>query len=165
MLLGEILHKNVISPDLQGRETEPAVDELLRLLVDSGSLPPHLVQSARQAVLDRERTASTGMEMGIALPHGTIPRLDRLVGAMGLSREGVDFGCLDGQPAHIVLLLLLPRDQFHVQVHTLGAMASLLSDEDFRASLLASKDAESIMRLIKGGEQRPSFFSRFRRKS
>lgn len=128
-------------------------------------MPPSLEPDAIKAVTKRERAASTGMEMGIALPHGTVPGIGQVRAALGISEAGINFGALDRKPAHVILLMLLPRDQFHVHVQTLAAVSVVLSDDSVREALGNARAAEDVLRAIRGEERRPSFLSRFRRKT
>ena len=163
MLLGEILHRGVILPKLVATEKFAAIDELLDILVETKDLPSYLRDAVHAALLAREKSMSTGMEMGIALPHGSCDRVENMVGALGISREGIDFECLDGQPAHLVLLLVLPRQEFQIHVRTLAGISHLLQETKFRDALMAADDADAILKLIRGEEQ-SSIFDGFRRR-
>lgn len=118
--------------------------------------------SARDAVIAREQSMGTGMEMGIALPHGSSEQVENLIGALGIAHAGIDFDCLDGQPARLILLLVLPRNELQVHVRTLAGISHLLNGDAFRKSLLEAKDADTILKLIRK-EERSSIFDGFRR--
>ena len=163
MLLGEILHRGVIKPELAAQEKFAAIDELIDLLIEAKDLPLHSRDAARDAIIARERSMGTGMEMGIALPHGSCDRIENMMGALGVSPGGIEFECLDGQPAHLVLLLVLPRHEFQIHVRTLAGISHLLQETSFRNALMAAKDADTILKLIRGEEQ-SSIFDGFRRR-
>ena len=163
MLLGEILHRGVIKPELAAQEKYAAVDELIELLIEAKDLPRHLRDAVRDVVLTRERSMSTGMEMGIALPHGSCDRIENMIGALGISREGIEFDCLDGEPARLVLLLVLPRHEFQIHVRTLAGISHLLQETTFRDALMTAKDPDTILKLIRSEEQ-SSIFDGFRRR-
>lgn len=163
MLLGEILHRGVIEPQLRATERFAAIDELLALLVKGGDIPAESLESVRQTVYTRERSMATGMEDGVALPHGSTDEVRNVVGALGVSREGIDFGCLDCGPARIVILLVLPREQFQVHVRTLAGVSHLLNDPYFRKELLAASDKDEILRLVRN-EEHGSLLQNFRRR-
>jgi len=160
MLLGEILHRSVIEPDLRDDSKRGAIEELIDLLIEAGDLAPHLRAAARQVVLAREANGGTGMNDGVALPHGAMDRIENVIGALGLSRAGIDFGSPDGQPARIVILLLSPRDALHSYVRDLAGIAHLLDDAAFRDSLLEARDADQVLKRIRG-EEHSSGFLRF----
>lgn len=163
MLLGEILHRGVIKTTLEATEKFAVIDELIDLLISTQSLTMAQRIPVRKAVFDREKSMSTGMEMGIALPHGTCDSIDNLTGALGISQGGVNFECLDCEPAHLVLLLVLPRNEFQVHVRTLAGISHLLNDDKFRTQLLNAPDPDAILKLIHK-EERSSIFDGFRKR-
>lgn len=161
MLLGEILHREVIQPDLQASDKFEAIHELIDLAVEADAIPLNLRDHVVAAVESREKSMPTGMEMGVALPHASSDRMDRLVGVLGISREGIPFDCLDDKDAHLIILLVLPRDEFQIHVRTLAGISHLLNDGAFRDALIEARDVDTILRLIQGEEKR-SLFDRFR---
>ncbi len=161
MLLGEIIHRGVITTALSAEDAHAAIEELVGLLVETRDIPLSHREHVIEAVKAREESMSTGMEAGVALPHGSSDRIPNLVGALGISREGIPFGCLDGQPARLILLLVLPRDEFQVHVRTLAGISHLLNEASFRKALMAAPDADAIIKLIRT-EERGSIFDRFR---
>ncbi len=163
MLLGEILHRGVIKPELAAQEKFAAIDELIEVLIEAKDLPHHLRDAVRGPVVARERSMSTGMEMGIALPHGSCDRIENMMGALGISPNGIDFDCLDGEPARLILLLVLPRHEFQIHVRTLAGISHLLQEATFRDALMTAKDPDTILKLIRGEEQ-SSIFDGFRRR-
>ena len=158
MLLGEILHKDVIKPRLEARDKMEAIEELIDVLVEAHELPLSLRDHVVSAVVQRENSMSTGMEHGIALPHGASERVDDVIGALGISREGVPFDSLDGQPARLIILLIIPRDNFQGHVRTLAGVANLLGNAECRDALMAARDADAVMELIEKEEDDDVFF-------
>lgn len=163
MLLGEILHREVIKTSLESTEKYAVIDELIDVLTTAKALTMAQRIPVREAVFEREKSMSTGMEMGIALPHGTCDTVEHLTGALGISRQGVEFDCLDCEPAHLILLLVLPRNEFQVHVRTLAGISHLLNDDRFRDQLLNAPDADAILKLIHK-EERNSIFDGFRKR-
>lgn len=161
MLLGEILHHDTIKISMDSTEKYAAIDELIDTLVSSQNLTMAQRASARDAIIAREQSMGTGMEMGIALPHGSSGQVEKLLGALGIARDGIDFNCLDGQPAQLILLLILPRNELQVHVRTLAGISHLLNGDAFRKSLLDAKDVDSILDLIRE-EESSSIFDGFR---
>lgn len=161
MLLGEILHRGVIKTSLEAADKYQAIEELVDLLIETQDLPQALRGDVIAAVRAREESMSTGMEQGIALPHGSSSQTENLMGALGISHRGIDFGCLDGLPARLILLLVLPRHEFQVHVRTLAGISHLLNQAAFRESLIAAKTPDAILKLIRT-EEHASIFDRFR---
>jgi mannitol/fructose-specific phosphotransferase system IIA component (Ntr-type) len=153
MLLGEMIHAGVIKTPLAATEKHAAIMELVNLLVESGDLAPELREHVLEIVLQRERSMSTGMHHGIALPHGSSERINRIIGALGLSRDGIPFDSMDGLPAKVFVLLVLPRDNFQGHVRTLAGIAHLLGNAAFRNALMQAEDEKAVLRLIETEEQ------------
>jgi PTS system fructose-specific IIC component len=163
MLLGEILHRSVIQPNLAAHSPAAAIDELIALLVRSGDLAPHQRDPVRKAVLAREESGTSAMGDGVALPHGTTDRIKNIVGAMGMSRAGIDFHAHDGQLANIVVLLVIPRNEFHTYVRNLAGISHLLEDKSFREKLLNEHDPDEALSLIRREEHGPAFVGLMKR--
>ncbi len=163
MLLGELLHRSVITTELQSTDRFAAIRELVDLLVAGGDLPEDLRDHAIDIVTARENSMSTGMEEGVALPHGSSEQIPLAMGALGISKQGVDFDCLDCQPARIVVLLLGPRDEFHTHVRTLAGVSHLLNDAEFRDKIQSATKPEDVLRVVRT-EERSSFFARLKQK-
>jgi len=161
VLLGEILHPRVIQTTLDAQDKFEAIDELVGLLVSSGDLSESLREPVSEVIVAREVSMSTGMESGVALPHGSTNRIHRVIGALGLAPSGIPFDSLDGQPARLIVLLVLPRYEFHVHVRTLAGVSHLLNDERFRGALMRAETPDDIMNAIRG-EERSSIFDRYR---
>ena len=89
--------------------------------------------------MQRERSMSTGMERGIAIPHAAVDGLERVVGGLAVVRgedgEGVNFDSIDASPAWLVVLLLIPRPQKLLHIRTLADLARHLGNEDVRRAL------------------------------
>ena len=109
MRLTEFLSYTAVKTDLEARDKVAAIEELVDLLVEEHELGTVDRAAVIESVLTREESMSTGLEHGIAIPHGAVDSIDDVVAAMGISREGIDFQCLNGQPAHIIILLLLQQ--------------------------------------------------------
>lgn len=153
MLLGDVLHEGVIEPALKAQEKYEAISELIGILVAGGSLPAELRPHAVEVVTKRERSMSTGMEGGVALPHGSLDGIDRMVAALGVSKAGIPFDSLDGQPCRLLVLMLLPRTNFKGYVSTLAGIAHLLHHPAFRQRLINAPDAAAAIALIQQEER------------
>ncbi|MBI5445185.1 MAG: PTS sugar transporter subunit IIA, partial [Deltaproteobacteria bacterium] len=106
------------------------------------------VRSAVGVLLDREKLGSTGIGEGIAIPHGKLRELDRVVGVFGRSRPGVDFDSMDGAPVHLLFLLLAPEASASSHLKALARISRLLRDRSFREELLRTDSREDLYRLL-----------------
>ena len=96
----------------------------------------------------REALGSTAIGQGIAIPHGKTDSVNKLVGGIGISKEGINFDSLDGEPAHIFFLLLAPLDSAGPHLKALARISRILKDKYFRDNLKISKDEQAILKLI-----------------
>ncbi|MEK7793110.1 MAG: PTS sugar transporter subunit IIA [Candidatus Hydrogenedentota bacterium] len=163
MLLKDIVNESTVTASLAATEKYAAITELIDLAIKAGSLGATLREHAIDAVFSRERSMSTGMEHGVALPHASSNRIKKSVCALGISREGIDFECVDGKPARIVVLVISPKRKIQQHVHTLAGISQLLHDDAFRESLVSASDEAALLARIRG-EEAESFFGRLKRK-
>lgn len=124
----ELLHPECISMNLRGTTKEEVITELLELLVENGAISN--MESAKAAVMEREEAISTGMQFGLAIPHGRIPEVQQLFVAIGISREGINFGSLDGAPSHVFVLTIVPSEIKVPYVQFLAAISAAMNSEE-----------------------------------
>ncbi len=152
MELSSLLAPDLVKVGLAARDKDAAIGEMVDFLVAKGRVGADRRNEAIQAVLERERSLSTGMEHGVAIPHGAVSCVKELTGVLGISREGIEFASLDGKPAHLLVCLLLPVPRASRHVRTLAGIARLLRSESLRGRLLAVTTAEQAMTLIRSEE-------------
>lgn len=134
MNLKKILSEDAISLDLKGATKPEILNELMDLLVASGQVRDR--RAAMQAIEEREAKMSTGMQHGLALPHAKSDAVDRLVAAIGLKREGMDFDSVDGQPSRIFVMTLSPLNRTGPHIQFLAELGRLISQPDVRQRVL-----------------------------
>ncbi|MEW5721594.1 MAG: PTS sugar transporter subunit IIA [Thermodesulfobacteriota bacterium] len=145
MKLLDILKEEAIIPELGARHKKAVLDELcLRVAEIEGLAKEPLLE----VLLEREKLGSTGIEEGIAIPHGKSGEITRMVIACGRSREGVDFESMDGKPTHIFFLLLAPENTAGVHLKALAKISRLLKDSDFRQGFMSARGKPDIFDLI-----------------
>lgn len=152
MKLVDLLTEEVIASQLRATDALGAIDELLDLLVASGRLPADKREEVRRIVVERERSMSTGIGHGVAIPHGTIPGLDGVLGALGRSAQGIDFAAIDKQPVHLVVLVLVGESAYRQHIRTLAIVSRLLNSAALRQHLLRATTAREMLRLIEAEE-------------
>jgi Kef-type K+ transport system membrane component KefB/mannitol/fructose-specific phosphotransferase system IIA component (Ntr-type) len=145
MKLSDYLSPRLIEPSLRGRSKPEVIDELLDLLARNGCVRD--VEDARRVVWEREQSMSTGLQRGIAIPHGRTDSVNVLVCAVGIKREGLDFESLDGRPSRIIVLTLSPRSSPGPHVQFMSEISQALTEEACDR-ILATTDAETIYRLL-----------------
>ena len=100
-------------------------------LLDAGKIPPGELDSLIKAIIKREELGSTGIGRGVAVPHTKHPSVDRLVGTVAVSREGVDFESLDGEKVQLFFLLISPPDRPGDHLRALENISRQLRDDMF----------------------------------
>mgnify|MGYP001610573623 CR=1 FL=1 len=148
MNLSALLHPDRVKIDLKATDKAGAITELMDFLVSRGALAAKDREAALKAVLARETSLSTGMEHGVALPHGSVDCVEEPTGALGISPKGIEFASLDGKRAHLIVCLLVPRHRTSRHIRTLAGIARLLNNESLRNMLLTARTAEESMAVI-----------------
>ena len=148
MTLANLLSVNQIIPDLQARERWPAILELVESLVSSGLVEPTDKEGILRALELREQTMSTGIGFGIAIPHASSDRVNRVVAAFGRSKHGIEFGSLDNVPVQFIVMFVVPKDQFQIHLRTLAAIAKFLNDRGVRERLTVAESPDDILKIF-----------------
>ena len=139
--LRQYITPDLMTPKLKGNTKAEVIDELLEILDRNGLLKD--VEEARQAVWRRENGMSTGLKHGMAIPHGKTDAVDRLVCAVGIKREGIDYGTMDGQPANIIIITLSPSKSPAPHVQFLSVVSQFLSAEG-RERIMACRTSQEL---------------------
>lgn len=151
MNLRKVLTADTISLNLKSDTKDGIIEEMIDLLMAAGKIRDLKDRKeALRVVLERERKMSTGMQNGIAIPHGKTDRVDALVAAVGLKKEGVDFGSLDGQPSRIFVMTLSPDTRTGPHIQFLAEISRQLSDSAVREKILVAKTADELLNIIAG---------------
>lgn len=146
MNVKRVLTSRQVRIQLQGSGKLAVIEELLDLLVAEKLVSDRA--SALKTILDRERKMSTGLQNGIAIPHGRTDAVQHLVAAVGLCPGGLDFESLDGLPARIVVLTLSPASKTGPHIQFLADLSKTLGDEATRNRILAAKSEEEVVTLL-----------------
>ena len=147
MKLLDILPPGSISVDLAAGSKQEMLAELCGLMETSGKLPD--AKAMVQILLEREALGSTGIGQGVAIPHGKSAAVKVQAAALGISKGGVDFDALDGEPVHIVFLLVAPPDGAGNHLKALAKVSRLLKDKFFRQALKDAKSPDEILKIIR----------------
>lgn len=135
----EFLHEENIVVDLKAATKEEAIAKLVDVLIRTNHLDDDRERLLR-SVLDRERELSTCFGEGLAVPHGILETGDRIVGAMGLSREGLRIETPDGVPVHCMVVLATPDSERRRHMQVLAALAKAIGVDPARQRALYASD-------------------------
>lgn len=121
--------------DLHATDKAGALNELIDLIGDAPQIAD--LEAFRKAIEEREQVMSTGIGLGLALPHVKIPEVVGIITALGRSLKGIDFDALDGRPVHLILMIAAPLKQHRDFLKVIAHVSKLLKDENLRNDLLA----------------------------
>lgn len=146
MRITEFLKLEAVIPAINARNKTEVIAELAAIVAKT---VPSIPSGRFLEVLnEREKVGSTGMEKGVAIPHGRLPELQQLVACFGVSKEGVDFDARDNKPSHFFFALVAPENSAGVHLKALSKVSRLFRSDSLRDAILAAPTAEAIYALI-----------------
>jgi mannitol/fructose-specific phosphotransferase system IIA component (Ntr-type) len=153
MKLLDFVVREAIIVDLQASGKEAAIREMVGSLQRAGRLADHDMESVIRLILGREELGSTGIGQGVAVPHTRHPTLQGLVGTVALSRRGVEFAALDGEPVDIFFLLVSPHNQPGAHLRALENISRHLKDERFVSFLRQARTREAVIEILEEADR------------
>jgi PTS system nitrogen regulatory IIA component len=146
MKVVDFLAPDAIIPSLSGTTKGEVLAELSASLA---KLQPGVdARQLNRALQEREQLATTAIGDGIAIPHGKLDSVERLVGILGRSVLGLDCDSIDGKPTHLLFMLVAPTNSTGVHLKALARLSRLFKDASFRQKLLDAPDRDSMYRTI-----------------
>ena len=146
MKILDVLQQEAILDDLKSKTKKGILEELV---VPVARIAGVNQEELVRVLMEREKLGSTGIGSGIGIPHGKLKDLDSLVLGFGLSRRGVDFESIDGQPAHIFFVLITPENSTGLHLKLLARISRLLKDDQFKKRLLNATSGDDIFNIIR----------------
>lgn len=151
-MLKDVITLDCINIDLKGQTKSEIIDEMVDILYNNGKLNDR--EEYKKEILKREAQSSTGMEEGIAIPHGKTDAVKIPTVAIGISKKGVDYESLDGKPSHLFFMIAAPANSNNSHIELLSKITTLLLEDDIREALLNAKSKEEVLDiLIKNAEK------------
>jgi PTS system fructose-specific IIA component/PTS system nitrogen regulatory IIA component len=148
MKFADFISREAIRAELQADDKEGVIREMIQALLEAGKIESSEFESIVKAILKREELGSTGIGRGVAVPHTKHPSVDRLIGTVAVSREGVDFNSLDGERVQLFFLLISPPDRPGDHLRALENISRQLRDDTFCKFLKKAKSAVEIEQLL-----------------
>jgi PTS system nitrogen regulatory IIA component len=148
MNLKKVLSPETVWADLQADTKEGIIEEMIDRLIAAGSLDKR--DEVLKAVVEREAKMSTGMQNGVAIPHGKTDAVKTLIAAVGLNKAGVNFDSLDGSPSTIFIMTVSPSKRSGPHMQFLAEVSRLISQPAEREKLLACNTSAEIYALLTG---------------
>lgn len=152
MSLGELIPNGCVLDDLKSVRKGDVIKEMVAALVTSGKLEEVASKKVIRALMDREELGSTGIGAGVAVPHAKHDSVSDLVGVLGRSKNGINFDALDGEPVHVLFLLLSSKNASGSHLKALAYISRLVRDENFIRRVREAKNVEELRDLL-GGEE------------
>jgi len=148
MNIGDFLEKKAICADLTAQDKPSVIEELVNLLIKAGAVDKKHKKKVLEVLMAREALGSTAIGQGIAIPHGKCDCVKKLVGCLGISKRGINFDSLDGEPAYIFFLLVAPVDSAGPHLKALARISRLLKDKYIRDRLRTVEDEKTIIQIV-----------------
>lgn len=145
-MLKDVITLDCINIDLKGQTKSEIIDEMVDILYNNGKLNDR--EEYKKEILKREAQSSTGMEEGIAIPHGKTKAVKIPTVAIGISKKGVDYESLDGEPSHLFFMIEAPENSNDSHIELLSKITTLLLEDDIREALLNAKSKEEVLDIL-----------------
>lgn len=132
--------------DLRSRTKDAALYEIVETLATAAEVRDR--EKLLAAILDRESAVSTGIGLGVAVPHAKIPEVSEFLVAYGRSREGIEFGSIDDRPVHHVVLIVGPPDRQPRYLQFLASVMFAFKQPDLRRDLELAATREDLWKIL-----------------
>ena len=146
MSIKDVIISKCIEVNLKSKTKSEVIDELIDILYSSGRINDK--EKYRKAILEREEKGSTGMEEGIAIPHGKTDAVNEATIAIGISKDGIDYGSLDGEPSRLFFMIAAPDNANDTHIELLSKITTLVLEDDIRNGLLNASTKEEILNIL-----------------
>ncbi|WP_270851654.1 PTS fructose transporter subunit IIABC [Fusobacterium varium] len=145
-MINNMLSENCINLDLKGTNKGQIIDELVEMLNAAGKLNDK--EEYKKEILKRESQSSTGLEEGIAIPHAKTSAVKVPSIAFGLSKAGVDYDSLDGEPSKLFFMIAAPANASDTHIEVLSKLTTTLLDDDIRERLLNATSPKEVIEIL-----------------
>ena len=149
MDLFESLKKNniIIKPGAKNRWE--ILEEMVDLAAKNKDIPAEDAEDIKKSLIEREKSMSTGIGNGVAMPHCSTSKISNVVSVMALISKGLAFDTIDNEPVKIIILLIIPKDKLSLHIKTLANTAKLMNNAELREKLLGITKPEAILKMLK----------------
>jgi fructose PTS system EIIBC or EIIC component len=151
MKVYELLDTKNILTEFKSENKDDVINELVDLL--KGDERVSDLEEIRKCVFEREEKMSTGVGKGFAIPHGKTNSVTDILAAFGKSEKPIDYNSLDGEPVHLVFLLIGKENLLAKHIKLLSRISRMMNNEEFRRRLVQAESKESILKLFQDEEQ------------
>lgn len=145
-MLKDIITLDCIDINLKGTTKSQIIDEMIDILYKAGKLNDR--EEYKKEILKRESQGSTGMEEGIAIPHAKTNAVKTSTVAIGISKKGVDYESLDGEPSHIFFMIAASDTSANSHIEILSKITTLLLEDEIREGILHANSKEELLNIL-----------------
>ena len=149
MSLLENLKKNNILIKPGAKSRWEIIEDMVDLAVKNKEISHDDAETVKSALIEREKSMSTGIGNGVAIPHCSTSKVNSIITVMALTPKGLNFESIDNEPVKIIILLIVPKDKLTQHIKTLANIAKMMSDPVLREKLLELKTPDSIFKALK----------------
>jgi len=146
MFLQDVLLPEFIKVDMEAQDKDEAFEELVAHYCHADKCKAH--DEVLGAIVRREAKMSTGIHKGIAVPHGRTTAVNKLRGVLGISRKGVQYDALDGEPVYLLFMFVSPLEDSEKYLRLLKHLAELIEVPQFKSELQAQRDPMGAYNVI-----------------
>ena len=151
MILQDVLLPEFIKVYIEAEDKDEVFEELVDYYCQADK--SNARNEILNAILAREAKMSTGIRKGIAVPHGKTPAVKTMRGVLGISRKGVQYDALDGEPVYLLFMIISPMEDSEKYLRLLKHLAELMEIPQFRVELQSQKDPQGAFRIIRKFEE------------
>ncbi|MDA3808983.1 MAG: cation:proton antiporter [Spirochaetaceae bacterium] len=141
------LNKNLINVSLKGEDKLSIITELIDMAISEGVITDR--ELVLTAILEREKSMSTGLDNGIAIPHAKCNASDNIILVVGLKKEGIDFDSLDSKPSKLFFLIISPKAQVGPHIQLMAEIGRKMINENIREQIISATSADEIIKIFK----------------
>ena len=146
MKIVDLIKRDMVVPALKANDKRAILEELATFMAEHHQRIDRAALS--RVLIEREQLASTAIGEGVAIPHGKLDAVGKLVACVGRAPQGVDFDSMDGRPTHLFFVLVAPENSTGVHLKALARISRLFKDPEFRTRLMQAKTADDLFKVI-----------------
>ena len=147
MFLHDVFSPEFIKIGLEAEDKDEVFEELIDHYCETNKI--NVREDLLKSLWDRETKMSTGIQKGIAIPHGNTDAVENICGVLGLSRRGVDYDALDGEPVYLFFMIFAPHKDKEQHLRILKQLSEILHNPQFFIDLQSQKDTQGINKVIR----------------
>ena len=151
MFLYELFPPELIKIGLDADDKDEVFEEMVDQFCQVARV--NFREEILEAIYNRESKMSTGIHKGIAVPHGKTNAIENIHGILGISRKGIDYDALDGEPVYMLFMLLAPLKDSEMHLRLLKRLAGILDNPNFYLELIEQTNPHEAQRIIKKYEE------------